>query len=168
MVPDSIISKCNDFVISKTGRDFFDKYISFNYQSSQKTGDKYYINYIYRDLDKEYIDEKITFMVDTTGSVLKNLEISGIPEVKKHPEQCEFNLRKDQAVDIAIAEELPEGVGEWQVSFRWSAEFKRYVWHILTTISEMGSGDNYKAKGEEIILSPANGDIIARREWNIR
>ena len=168
MVPDSVRSETDKFVISKTGREFFEKYIHFNYEESKKLEDSYYIAYSFRDLQKEFIDEKISFIVDTTGTVMESAEVSGIPEVKKNPEQCVFSLNEDEAKKVAISENFPKGINDWEISFRWSAEFDRYVWHILTVESESGSPDNYKGKGEEMIISPADGSVITRRKWHVR
>lgn len=168
MVPDSVREEANKFVISKTGREFFEKYIHFNYEDSKKLDDAYYIAYSFRDLQKDYIDETITFIVDTTGMITDKAEVAGIPEVKKNPEDCVFSLNEEEAKKVAISENFPEGINDWEISFRWSSEFNRYVWHILAVESESGSPENYRGKGEEMIISPSDGNVIARRKWNVR
>lgn len=167
-VPDKIITKADQFVISKTGQDFYNAYLHFNYEESRRIDNRYYLVYNMRDLDREYVDELIYFSADTNGVVLKDYEVVGIPDCNSDPDKCRFELTRDQAIDIAENEGITEGKAGREVSFRWSSEFNSYVWHILSTEQESGTEDTYKANGSEIILSPADGTILAKRTWNIR
>ncbi len=166
-IPEKVVNKSERFVKNKVGEDFFSKYISFNYEKSRLLGDGYIIYMSFRDLDRTWIDEEIYFMTDSKGNVNTDKAVVGIPYCEE-AENCKFDVTPEEAEKIAKDYKLVEGIKEWDKSFRWSAEFKQYVWHVLVTISESGSEDNYKAKGEELIINPVNGDIIKHRQWNIR
>lgn len=118
-------------------------------------------------LEKDFVNERITFRTDTNGTVLERYDIYGIPNCVVNPKECEFNITKKEAVDIAKENDLPEGIKDWEVSFRYSGKLERYVWHILATTSEMKTDDINKASGEEIIIDPFDGEVLEHRKWNI-
>lgn len=166
-VPDSIFEKADDFVISKVGKSFFSENFFRDFIHSKKTEDGYYIRYNYNRLDYEFVDEPAFFQTDSAGAVYLDREIAGIPNCLDSPEQCDYNVNKLEAIEIAEADKLPTGVRDWDVSFRWEGSLDKYIWHVITTISETGSGDNYKAEGEEMMIDPVDGTVLKRRKWTI-
>lgn len=166
-VPDSIFSVGDKFIISKAGEEFFSEFIHRDFLNSKEHENFYELIYRFKIIDKEFIDEKIQFFVDKKGNVLQDHDIIGIPDCWSDSRNCEFNIDKNKAVEIASENNLEEGIRDWDVSFRWSAEHGKYVWHILTTIGEIGSGDFYKANGKEIFIHPYDGSVIQIRSWRI-
>lgn len=167
-VPDSIFNSGDRFIISKVGKEFFKENFFRDYIFSKKLTDGYYLRYNYRRLDYSFVDEPVYFFVDTLGNVRTEREIIGIPNCRYTPEFCDYKINEEEAIAIAKENELAEGIRPWDVSFRWETTFNRYIWHILATTWERGSGDNYKAKGEEIIIDPIDGSVLKIREWYIR
>ncbi len=167
-VPDSIFVKGDQFISSKVGDEFFKNNFFRDFVFSKKIGSEYYLRYNYRSLDYDFVDEPVYFWTDSLGNVIPNKEIVGIPNCLYSPELCEYAIDREDAIHIAKDEGLAKGVREWDVSFRWNAELKSYIWHILSTTWEIGSGDNYKAKGEEIMIDPVSGSVLKKREWQIR
>jgi hypothetical protein len=166
-IPDSIFVKGDQFIISKTGQNFFDNYIFRNYPESQKISNFYELHYSINDSEREFILGKILFYVDSNGTHLSNYETRGIPDCITIPESCIFKITKEEAIKIAKHENLKKGIKPWSISFRWSAEFNMYLWHIISTTSELENEHIQKAEGEEILISPSNGEVLKLREWHI-
>jgi hypothetical protein len=166
-IPPKVVRKANTFIKSKTGESFFSNYVSLNMLKSKATKNGFFMHYNLRMLEKDFVDEDITFRVDSSGNLIKKYDISGIPNCIENPKECEFNLTKKEAIKIAKEYDLPDGIRDWEVSFRYSNELDRYVWHILATTSETKTDDTNKAQGEEIMIDPADGEVLKHREWNI-
>lgn len=167
-VPDSIFEKADKFVTAKVGTKFFKENFFRDFIKSKKTPDGYFIEYNYRSMDYDFVDEPVYFSVDSSGNVLKNQEIVGIPNCRYSPENCAYNVNEEEAMSIAEENRLPEGIRKWDAAFRWNADLKQYVWQILSTTWEIGKADNYKARGKEIIIDPHDGSVLKFRDWEIR
>ena len=111
--------------------------------------------------EKSYVDAIIKFTVDSVGNVIKNRDIVGIPRCKNFPEQCNFNIDEKTARQIASEMGLKEGVKEWDAGFLWDFKLRRYVWRILSTLNELGGEENYKATGQEMVIDPNTGEVLA-------
>jgi len=83
VVPFEVLHKANVFVISKTGLEFFKSYISTNIAKSNHTPPNYKMAYNLYIPDKPYVNALITFTVDSSGNVIKDRDIIGIPNCKK-------------------------------------------------------------------------------------
>jgi len=150
----------------KTGKDFFEKYIKNDFGKSRHISQSYFMAYRFVMPDKPYIDEQIQFVVDSIGNVVKDMDVSGIPNCK-FPGNCEFSINETDAVKIAKENGLEEGIAEWKKDFIWSEKQDQYVWIILTTLSET-KADNYRGSGKEAIIDPNTGELLAINEWHIR
>jgi hypothetical protein len=117
--------------------------------------------------DKPYVDAIIKFTVDSVGNVIKNRDIVGIPRCLNFPEECDFNIDEQTARQIAGNMGLKDGVKEWDAGFMWDFKFNRYVWRILSTLTELGSDENYKATGQEMLIDPNSGEVLALNDWRI-
>jgi len=117
--------------------------------------------------EKQYVNATIKFTVDSVGNVIKNRDIVGIPRCKDYPYECDFNIDEETARLIATKMGLKEGIKEWDAGFLWDFKFQRYVWKILSTLTELGEGDHYKATGQEIIIDPNTGEMLALNNWRI-
>ncbi len=167
-LPEHVKQNAENYIIEKTGKTFFDNYIFPDYINSKKIGNNYELHYILTIPGKDFVKEPIIFTVDTNGNILQNFEIIGIPDCYENPEDGTFNITEKEAENIAINAGLSKGIKKWKIDFLWSAEFAKYVWHILSINSEMHYDDGYKASGEEIIINPYDGKIIAHRNWSIK
>lgn len=166
-VPVEVLAKADSFIISKTGKDFFDKYITVDFFRTKHTPPYYEMAYKLYMPEKTYVEAIIKFTVDSVGNVMMNRDIVGIPKCRYFPEQCNFRI--DEAVARVIAREkgLKEGIKEWQAGFMWDFKQEIYVWKILSTLSESGGEDNYRATGQEMIVDPTSGEVIALNDWRI-
>lgn len=167
-VPLDILKKANDFVISKTGEEFYSKYISPDFTRTKHTPPYYEMYYRMYMPEKPYVNTKIYFTMDSTGNVVEKNDILGIPECVKTPSQCEWEIDKSRAVEIAKKNNLEAGIKDWQVGFIWNPERKIYVWHILSTIREFQGEFGYRGNGKEMIIDPVTGELLAVNDWHIR
>jgi hypothetical protein len=96
---------------------------------------------------------------------MKNRDIIGIPRCKNYPEECDFIIDEQKARQIAGEMELKEGIKEWDAAFMWDFKLQRYVWRILSTIREYSVEDVYRAAGQEMIIDPNTGNVLALNDW---
>lgn len=166
-VPIEVLTKADSFIIASTGKDFFDKFITPDFARTKHTSPYYEMAYKFFIPEKPYVDAIIKFTVDSLGNVMKNRDIVGIPRCLNFPEECDFNIDEQTAKQIATNMGLKDGVKEWDTGFMWDFKFHRYVWRILSTLTELGSEENYKATGQEMLIDPNTGDILALNDWRI-
>ncbi len=167
-VPVELLKKANDFIISKTGDEFFKKYISPDFVLTKKIGGTYEMAYRFVMPEKPFVDELIHFTIDSTGRVVKEREIFGIPDCLSDPSSCTFNIDEEKARTIAAELGLEPGVIEWKVGFLWDETLKQYVWHVLTTLYESHGSNGYIGNGKEVIIDPNTGLMLKENEWKIR
>jgi hypothetical protein len=167
VIPVDVLAKADSFIISSTGKEFFSKYITADFYLSKHTPPYYEMAYRLYMPEKPYVNSVIKFTVDSVGNVIKNRDIVGIPACRFFPEECNFNIDEQTARIIANEMGLKDGIKEWQAGFLWDFERKRYVWKILSTLDEIGSDENYKATGQEIVIDPADGEVLALNDWRI-
>ncbi|MFH0733065.1 MAG: hypothetical protein V1773_01290 [bacterium] len=167
-ISDTVTTSAEKYITDKTGKDFYNNNIFPNYVNSKEILGNYELHYVLIMPDKDYVQEEIFFTIDKAGKVLEKYEIAGIPNCKDNPDECIFNITEKQAIKIAQDADLAKGVKDWKVSFRWSMEYDRYIWHILSITYETGKADYYKASGEEMVINPADGSIILQRKWEIK
>lgn len=166
-VPLEILTKADSFIIASTGKEFFQSYITPDFARTKHTPPYYEMAYKFFMPDKPYVDAIIKFTVDSVGNVIKNRDIVGIPRCLNFPEECDFNIDEQTARQIASNLGLKDGVKEWDTGFMWDFKFNRYVWRILSTLTELGSDENYKATGQEILIDPNSGEVLALNDWRI-
>ncbi|OIP63441.1 MAG: hypothetical protein AUK34_01520 [Ignavibacteria bacterium CG2_30_36_16] len=167
-VPADILKKANGFIISKTGAEFFDKYISPDFVLTKKAGSVYEMAYCFIMPEKTFVDEVIRFTVDSTGSVVKNRGVTGIPDCINNPSLCAFNINEDDARNIAKEYKLESGVIDWKVGFLWDEKLNQYVWHVLSTLYESEGSNGYIGNGKELIIDPNTGLVLKENIWKIR
>ena len=166
-VPVEILAKADSFIINTTGKDFFNKYITADFYRTKVTPPYYEMAYQFFMSEKPYVNAIIKFTVDSIGNVMKNRDIVGIPRCHNFPEECNFNIDEETARLIASEMGLKEGVKEWDAGFLWDFQRQRYVWKILATLTELGEGDHYKATGQEMIIDPNTGEVLAINDWRV-
>ncbi|MDH3267364.1 MAG: hypothetical protein OEM46_00775 [Ignavibacteria bacterium] len=166
-VPLEILTKANSFITVSTGKEFFQQYITPDFYRTKHTPPYYEMAYKFFMPEKPYVNATIKFTVDSLGNVLKNRDIVGIPRCVNFPEECDFNIDEQIAKQIASKMGLKEGVREWEVGFLWDFKLKRYVWRILSTLTEFGNEENYKATGQEMVIDPNTGEVLALNDWRV-
>jgi hypothetical protein len=117
--------------------------------------------------DKQGIEGEIRFNIDEDGNIIKDKEIFGIPDCSANPGDCMFSISAEQAVNIAKNNELNEGMRNWDVNFKWSSNHKKYVWEILSVLSEVKGEGFYRATGQTMLINPNTGEVIETSEWMI-
>jgi hypothetical protein len=118
--------------------------------------------------EKPFVNTTITFTVDSVGKVVKNRDIIGIPNCRTKPSECNWQIDKEGAIQIAKRYGLEKGIKDWQVGFIWNPERQIYVWHILSTIREFSGDFGYRGNGKEMLIDPVFGDVLALNDWKIR
>jgi hypothetical protein len=166
-VPSSIINKSNQFIVSKTGKNIFQNYITIDPAKTKKIGSDFFMVYKFKIPDKSYVNNEIRFTVDSLGNVLQNREVVGIPDCASNPNLCKFSVTEEQARQVAADHSLSKGIKDWSADFEWNAKYNQYVWKILSTEKETKVGDRIKGNGQQMIIDPNTGDVIATNEWKI-
>jgi hypothetical protein len=166
-VPLEVLSKADSFITISTGKEFFQKYITPDFARTRYTPPYFEMAYKFFMPEKPYVNATIKFTVDSSGNVLKNRDIVGIPRCVNYPEECNFNIDEQTAKQIATNMGLKDGVKEWDTGFMWDFKLQRYVWRILSTITEMGNEENYKATGQEMVIDPNTGEVLVLNDWRI-
>lgn len=166
-IPEKLQKKADEFIISKTGKEFFNNYIKPDYNKITEVKDGYLMVYSFSIPDKEGIDGEIRFLIDSLGNIKKDREIVGIPDCKSNSENCDFKISKDEAINLAQRAGLEEGIKDWEVKFLWSTEYEKYTWQIRTTLSETKGTEYYRGSGKIMLVEPGNGNIIETKEWRV-
>jgi len=164
-VPLEVLTKADSFIVASASKDFFDKYIAADFARTRHTPPYYEMAYRFYMPDKPYVNATIKFTVDSSGNMMMNRDIVGIPRCKNFPEECQFNIDEQTARQIAEQYELKEGIKEWDAAFMWDFKLQRYVWRILSTIREYNFEDVYRAAGQEMVIDPNTGDVLALNDW---
>ena len=166
-VPLEVLTKADSFITASTGKEFFKNYITADFARTKYTPPYYEMAYKFFMPEKPYVNATIKFTVDSLGNVMKNRDVVGIPRCINFPEECYFNIDEQTAKKIAGNMGLKEGIREWEVGFLWDFKLQRYVWRILSTLTELGSEENYKATGQEMVIDPNTAEVISLNDWRI-
>ena len=166
-VPLNVLNKANSFIISRTGEEFFHKYITPDFSRTKRLFPYYEMAYRLFVPEKPYVSSIIRFTVDSVGHIVKDRDILGIPNCLAHPTQCDWQIDKEDAILLAEKYGLEKGVKDWDVGFIWNPERQIYVWHVLSTTRQFEGDFGYRANGKEMIIDPVSGDILAINDWKI-
>ena len=114
-VPGYVFEKTDRFIKSKVGTDFFENHIHPDYKNSKMKGDKFEVRYKFRMIDYDFVNEEVLIVTDSSGNITKGSLIKGIPNCMNEQSGCEFKIDRNRAVEIGVANYLPEGIKEWMV-----------------------------------------------------
>jgi len=165
VVPSDLLNKANDYIKQRTGSDFFGKFISPDFIRTKITPPYYFLTYRLIMPDKPYVNTVIQFSIDSTGNVIKDRDIIGIPDCINGG--CNFNVTEEQAIIIAKDSGLEKGIKPWKTGFLWDPKLSQYVWHILSTSSESQSSEGFRGYGKEIIIDPNSGLVLELNDWHV-
>jgi hypothetical protein len=165
-IPSPIIKKADQIIVEKTGKEFFEAYVDLDLRRSKEKSDHYVMVYRLIIPDKPYVNEVIEFSVDKNGNLLKEKNVSGIPNCIEG--DCVFDIDEGRAREIAKEGGLEDGIVGWKTAFTWNAKHSRYVWQILSTEYETKGSEGYKGNGEEILIDANSGKILEKNEWFVR
>lgn len=166
-IPLDVLKKTDQFIVSKTGNDFFKKYITADFLKSKHIVPNYLMVYRFYMPEKPFVDELIRFTVDSSGNILSQYEIVGIPDCNLNPIDCDFVVDEKIAKQIAAEYGLPKGIKDWKVDFVWETKYNKYVWHLFSTLKESQGDFGYRADGEQIVIDPNNASVIYQNSWKI-
>jgi len=163
-----IIKNADSFIISKTSKDFFDKYVTLDMHNSAQNQSGYSFAYKLQIPEKPFVDGLIQFYTDTAGNALTDKSVSGLPDCVENPAECSFAIDGVKAAEIAKAAGLEPGIKDWRKMFVWSDNFKTYTWVIISTYEKGTADSGFKEKGREVIISSSSGKVLQNKEWAIR
>lgn len=166
-IPLNVLKKADQFIISKTGNDFFKKYITVDFSQSKNINPNYLMAYKFYMPEKPFVDETIRFTTDSLGNVLKQFEVVGIPECNSNPADCDFVVDEIIAKQIATQNGLSKGINDWKMDFVWNSKYNKYVWEIISTNKESKNKEYYRAEGEKIIIDANNASVLSKDNWKI-
>ena len=166
-VPLSVLKKANEFIIARTGKTFFNKYIEPDFVKTKYYKPDYKIAYRLFMPEKPYVNVLIEFTIDAEGNVDTTKDVIGIPNCANDSNACSFNIDEKKAEQIAKDNGLTAGVAKWKTGFLWDKELNQYVWHVLSTFDESGKGKEYKGDGKEIVIDPGTGLVLKAYNWRI-
>lgn len=167
-IPLNVLKNADQFIISKTGDDYFKKYIAVDFLQSKHITPNYLMVYKFYMPEKPFVDGLIRFTVDSIGKVLTQYEVVGIPDCNANPLDCDFVVDEKIARQIATENGLPKGIKDWKVDFVWEAKYNKYVWLLLSTLKESKGDFEYRADGEQIVIDPNNASVIYQDRWQIK
>ena len=165
IVPKDLLAKANDYIKQRTGSDFFEKYVSPDFVRTKLTPPYYFLTYRLIMPEKPYVNTVIQFSIDSTGNVIKDRDIIGIPDCVEGG--CNFSITEEQAIKIATDSGLEKGVKPWKTGFLWDPKLNQYTWHILSTSSESKSSEGFRGHGKEIIIDPNSGLVLEMNDWHV-
>jgi hypothetical protein len=166
-IPPDVLKKADQFIVSKTGDEFFKKYITADFFQSKHIAPNYLMVYKFYMPEKPFVDELIRFTVDSTGKVLTQYEVVGIPDCIANQMDCDFVVNDKTAKQIATENGLPKGIKDWKVDFVWEAKYNKYVWKIISTNKETVLQDHDRAEGEWIIIDPSKASVLEQESWKV-
>jgi hypothetical protein len=175
-IPAPVIDKSNQFIIAQVGQEYFTAYISFDSTKSRyydaEQGEHisafmrnpyYLMVYSLKIPEKPFVNGMIQFTVDINGDVIAEREPDGIPQRLKDPQEGEFPIDEQMAIDIAKDAGLEAGIKDWKTSWYWYAgELKTYVWAVSTTLGESSGG----AGGKVVIIDANTGILLMTSGWS--
>jgi hypothetical protein len=109
----------------------------------------------------------ITIVTDSSGTVLNSEALDEIPEWKNAPTACAFVVSLQQAIDIALGSGFPPGIKQWKTEFVFDRGGSHYVWRVSTTFSESQGTNGYRGRGSFLFISPLDGTILRKDDWNV-
>jgi hypothetical protein len=166
-IPLTILKMADQFIISKTGNEFFKKYITVDFSQSKHIPPNYFMVYKFYMPEKSFIDEVIRFNIDSTGKVLTQYEVVGIPDCNANAMECDFIVDEKIARQVATENGLSKGIKDWKVDFVWEAKYNKYIWKIISTNKETILQDHNRAEGELIMIDPTNASVIEKESWRV-
>jgi len=166
-IPLNVLQKADQFITSKTGSDFFKKYVTIDFSQSKHINPNYLLVYKFYMPEKSFIDEPIRFTTDSLGNVLKEFEVVGIPDCNSSPADCDFIVDEKTAKQIATQNNLSKGIIDWKTDFVWNTKHNKYVWEIISTSKENKNEEYYRAEGEKIIIDATNAEVLSVDNWKI-
>jgi hypothetical protein len=182
-IPDCILQRSNQIVISRLGRTFFREHVVFEPAlSSYNEPDPYCVQdpsncveflgkphyrmvYSFSVPDLPGTDLPISFDVDAAGNLASGAEIDGLPDCVHDPGECAFAV-VDEASAIKIAREagLEPGLDEWRAHFHWyGGEFHTYVWTVENTLTADGSTG--QRGGRSVLIDANSGAVLQSLNW---
>ncbi len=117
--------------------------------------------------EKPFVDELIRFTVDSTGKVLTQYEVVGIPDCSANEMDCDFVVDEKIAKQIAVQNGLAKGITDWKIDFIWNNSYNKYVWEIISTTKENKTDQYNRAEGEKIIIDSNNASVLNKDTWKI-
>ncbi len=175
-IPDSIVNKSNQFIISKVGQEFFNNYITLNSELSKYYPPEesciknpsycadylqkpyYFMVYSFKIPEKPYVDELLELAVDTEGNIIAEREATGTPNCVSNPNECLFSIDEAEAIQIAKNAGLEGEMADWETSFYWiGGDIKTYAWSIQNTTTP--------TSGEVVLINANSGEIIGISPW---
>jgi hypothetical protein len=166
-IPLSVLKKADQFIASKTGDDFFKKFITIDFSQSKYISPNYLMVYKFYMPEKSFVDEAIRFTTDSLGNTLKQYEVVGIPNCNSNPNDCDFVVDEKIAKQIATQNGIATGIKDWRADFVWNNKYNKYVWEIISTTKENKNEDNTRAEGEKIIIDANNSSLLSKESWKI-
>ena len=183
-VPNSIIEKANQIIISRTGKEFFEKNIKFSAERSRKNlpttsciqnpdscatflqKTNYLVEYDFQVPGLNSVSTIMEFAVDENGNFIPEREPDGelpIPNCVANQRECEFTIDREKAITIAQNAGLKEGIIAWQITFGWNFNKHTFDWSIMNTTTE--NKENCSASGSSLSIDANDGNILNQSGW---
>jgi len=166
-IPSDVLKEADQFIVSKTGDEFFKKYIIADFSQSKHIAPDYLMVYKLYMPEKPFVDELIRFTVDSMEKVLTQYEVVGIPDCNANPMDCDFVVDEKIARQIATEQGLPKGIKDWKADFILEGKHNKYVWQLLSTTRESKGEAGYRGEGEKIIIDANDASVIVKDTWKI-
>jgi hypothetical protein len=165
-IPSAVKNSADQVIISRTGKDFFDQYITLDLNRSKVIPPDYFMVYRLVIPEKPYVNEIVEFTVNAEGKLNNSFSVTGIPECTSGG--CAFTVNEQKAIEIAAKSGLLKGIKEWKAAFAWNEKFNKYVWRVVSVLSEPKNPQESKSMGKDIIVDANSGDILENNDWYVQ
>ena len=180
-IPDSIVVKANQIVVSRVGADVFSRFYSFDHTRSRYfeanawciehpsscspylQHPHYYVVYAL-ETDGRTPDAVGQFVVDVSGNLFTEPEFYGIPNCIEGPGECVF-IDEAAAKQVAWRAGLESGIRAWKVHFHWFAGARQtFVWTVSNTLTATGPPD-HRSGGRTVLIDANSGNVLDIFDW---
>ncbi len=179
-VPDAIMLRAQQIVISRSGRAVYDTYIRYDSTHSKYVPPNSYCQKHPSSctaflLDPHYalvfsfrvptIDSirSIGFLLDLNGDLIEDADFDGLLDCVNEPAECVVEVTEEQATHIAQSAGLEPGIRPWKTSFHWHAGVKTYVWTVQNTLY-VGQD---RWSGRTALIDANSGELYLIAEWRM-
>lgn len=143
-----LILKAEEFLKSKFGEAYFNKYFTLNSVINNT------VMYNYRITVNNYTkNEKVIVKFDN-GEIIETI---GVVDCVKDSNKCmPFKIDKEKAIEIARKAGLEEGTIGYGADMRYSDEIDGYVWDVRSLTKEL---ERPPEEGRGVLIDPVTGDV---------
>lgn len=166
-LPAKIRENADRYLMSRTGSEFFDAYITFDGSKTTFQEPLYRVEYTWLNSEKPDFTGTIVFFIDTAGTVSNMIEPEGIPLCNYAPEDCLFKISSEEAKQKALEAGIKTAERPLIAKFEWNPSKSRYLWSVVSVLYESQGSQGFRGNGQEALIDPGTGAVISIKDWKV-